>query len=111
MRHTLAEWIVVQVAGQVTYGPVRNGNRIDQTLVAHLFRAKQAQVIRTHLDVFQPAVSPKVPTLDSKRNLVSRILDGFPEAYGKLRRHTLVGIDVKNPRMPKWNVRERPTLV
>jgi hypothetical protein len=54
---------------------------------------------------------PKVATPGSKRDLVSGILNDLPETYGKLGSNTLVGIDVKNPWMPEWNVRERPILV
>src|SRR5450755_1513646 len=46
MAYTLAERIVVEVTRELAHWSIRNGNRIDKALVAHLVRPKQAYVVR-----------------------------------------------------------------
>src|ERR1700687_5911608 len=93
--HALTEWKVVQGSFQFTYRPIGDGKGIDEAFVAHPLRTKQPQVIGGHLNVFEPALSPKVPAADSKGNLVSGISHGPMEACVPARRDAVGAVEVE----------------
>jgi hypothetical protein len=61
---------VVEIPAEFPNRPIRDGDGVDQSLVVHLFRAKQPQIIRGRLNVFEPALPPEIPPADSKGDFV-----------------------------------------
>jgi hypothetical protein len=109
--HAFAEWEVVQIAGELSHGTIGERNGIYEALIAHLPGPKQAYVKWGGLDVFQPAISPKITALNAKGNIVSRVLDSAADAGGELRGDALVGVEIKDPRVPEGEIGQSPILV
>jgi hypothetical protein len=108
---SFAEREVVKVTGELADRAVRNGDGIDETLVAHLFGTEEPEVKGRGLDVLEPCVEKEVAAANAEGNGVGGRLDGALEAGYKLGSGTLIGVEIEDPLMAERDIEESPILV
>ena len=69
-----------------------------------LFRTEEPVVKSCHLHMLEPGVEKKVPPLHTEDNVALRILNSLPYGFRKLRSHSLVRIEIKDPRMLEGDI-------
>src|SRR5262249_9789991 len=98
MRHTVTEWVVHDMSGQLTHGPFDHGDRIDEALVSDPLWPEQPHEPRwVQLRMPQPASHEKILAAHTEGRLGGLRLCALAYFITQIRRAALVGVQVENP--------------